>query len=120
FVVLFWSDSGFVRFFSKQPVVTPDDLKAAKLHVATGRPNELAIYRLVRCHPVPLETADILPGLQTGLIDCVAMPPAIALTMQLDNAAPHMLDMNWAALVGGAIITKQCWDSIPPEAQEAV
>src|SRR3989454_4494682 len=95
FVVLFWSDTGFVRFFSKQPVITPDEFKKAKLFVAASRPAELAIYRFVGCHPVPLEVADILPSLQTGLIDCVAMPPTIALAIQLDTVAPHMLDMNW-------------------------
>jgi TRAP-type C4-dicarboxylate transport system substrate-binding protein len=120
FVVLFWSDTGFVRFFSKQSVVTPDEFKKAKLFVAASRPAELAIYRFVGCHPVPLEVADVLPSLQTGLIDCVAMPPTIALAIQLDSIAPHMLDMNWVPLVGAAIMTKKTWDAFPPEAQEAM
>jgi TRAP-type C4-dicarboxylate transport system substrate-binding protein len=119
-VVLFWSDTGFVHFFSKQPVISPEDLKQAKLLVGAGRPNELAIYRFVGCHPVPLEVADILPSLQTGLIDCLAMPPAIALSMQLDSVAPHMLDMNWAPLIGAAIMTKQSWDTFPPETQQSL
>src|SRR5436190_14823675 len=120
FVVLFWSDTGFVRFFSKQPVVSPEDLKKTKLFVAAGRPAELEIYRSVGCHPVPLEVADILPSLQTGLIDCVAMPPTIALAIQLDSVAPNMLDMNWVPLVGAAIITKKNWDGLTPETQEAM
>jgi len=120
FVVLFWSDTGFVRFFSKQPVVRPEDLKKTKLFVAASRPAELDIYRFVGCHPVPLEVADILPSLQTGLIDCVAMPPTIALAIQLDSVAPNMLDMNWVPLVGAAIITKKAWDGLAPETQEAM
>ena len=118
FIVLFWSDTGFVRFFSKQPVVAPDDLRKTKLFVAANRPAELDIYRFVGCNPVPLEVADILPSLQTGLIDCVCMPPSIALAMQLDGIAPHMLDMNWVPLVGAAIITKTTWDTLPPETQD--
>src|SRR6266581_3318038 len=117
FVVLFWSDTGFVRFFSKLPVVGPDDLRKTKLFVAASRPAELDIYRFVGCNPVPLEVADILPSLQTGLIDCVCMPPSIALAIQLDGIAPHMLDMKWVPLVGAAIITKKTWDAIPPETQ---
>jgi len=120
FLVLFWSDAGFVRFFSKEPMISPDDLKKAKLFVATGHPSELAIYRFVGCHPVPLEVADILPSLQTGLIECVPMPPDIALSLQLDSLAPNMLEMNWAPLVGAAIITAKAWDALPPEAQEAM
>jgi len=117
FIVLFWSDTGFVRFFSKRPVVTPDDLRKTKLFVAAGRPAEADIYRFVGCNPVPLEVADILPSLQTGLIDCVCMPPSIALALQLDGITPHMLDMNWVPLVGAAIITKKTWDTIPAETQ---
>jgi TRAP-type C4-dicarboxylate transport system substrate-binding protein len=118
FVVLFWSDTGFVHFFSKQSVATPEDFKKAKLFVAAGHPSELAIYRMVGCNPVPLEVADILPSLQTGLIECVSLPPTIALALQVDSVAPHMLDMNWVPLVGAAIITKKTWDTISPEAQQ--
>jgi len=120
FIVLFWSDTGFVRFFSKQPVVAPDDLRKTKLFVSANRTEELKIYRLVGCNPVPLEVADILPGLQTGLIDCVCMPPTIALAIQLDAAAPNMLEMNWVPLVGAAIMNKKTWDSLSPETQAAV
>lgn len=120
FIVLFWSDTGFVRYFSKQPVVSPDDLRKTKLFVTASRPAEMDIYRFVGCNPVPLEVADILPSLQTGLIDCVAMPPTIALSIQLDGIAPHMLDMNWVPLVGAAIITRKAWDAIPSETQAAL
>jgi TRAP-type C4-dicarboxylate transport system substrate-binding protein len=120
FVVLFWSDTGWVRFFSKEPVVTPDDLKKTKLFVAANRPNEENIYRSAGCNPVPLEVTDILPNLQTGLINAVPMPPSIALALQVDKVAPNMLDLNWVPLVGAAIITKKTWDSIPPESQAAM
>jgi len=120
FIVLFWSDTGFVRFFSKEPVVAPDDLRKTKLFVSANRPAELEIYRYVGCNPVALEVADILPGLQTGLIDAVCMPPSIALAIQLDSAAPNMLDMNWVPLVGALIINKKTWDSLAPETQAAL
>lgn len=120
FVVLFWSDTGFVRFFSKQPMVTPDDLRKTKLFVSANRAEELSIYRAVGCNPVPLEVADMLPGLQTGLIDCLSIPPTIALAIQIDAAAPNMLDMNWVPLVGAAIINKKTWDAMSPETQTAV
>jgi TRAP-type C4-dicarboxylate transport system substrate-binding protein len=120
FIVLFWSDTGFVRFFAKQPVVVPDDLRKTKLFVSANRANELEIYRYVGVNPVPLEVADILPGLQTGLIDALCMPPSIALAIQLDAAAPNMLDMNWVPLVGALIINKKTWDTLPPEAQAAL
>ncbi|HEY8240453.1 MAG TPA: TRAP transporter substrate-binding protein DctP, partial [Kiritimatiellia bacterium] len=120
FVVLCWTDTGWVRIFSKDPVITPDDLKKTKLFVWAGSTADVDIYRSVGCTPVPLETADILPGLRTGLIDAVPLPPTIALAGQVDSVASHMIELNWAPLVGAVVMTKKSWDALPPEAQENV
>jgi len=39
---------------------------------------------------------------------------------QFYGPAPHMLDMNWAPLVGACVITKKTWDKIPSDAQKAM
>ena len=120
FVVLGWCDTGWVRFFSKQPVVRPADLRKTKLFVWAGNAADLDLYRSVGCAPVPLETADILPGLRTGLIDAVPLPPAIALAGQVDAVAPHMVDLNWGPLVGALVVTRKAWEAIPAAARDAV
>jgi TRAP-type C4-dicarboxylate transport system substrate-binding protein len=120
FVVLFWGDTGWVRFFSKQPVIRPDDLKKAKLFVWAGSASDLEIYRSVGINPVGLETVDILPSLQTGLVNAVPLPPSFALASQVDGVAPHMLDLSWAPLVGATVITKRTWDAIRPEGRQAL
>jgi TRAP-type C4-dicarboxylate transport system substrate-binding protein len=120
FVVLFWSDTGFIRYFSKQPMITPDDFRKAKLFISANRPAELSIYSSLGCNAIPLEVSDIMPGLQTGLVDCLCLPPSFALAIQLDSAAPHMLDMNWVPLVGAGIINKKTWDGFSEEKQIAL
>lgn len=120
FVALFWADTGWVRFFSKQPVIHPGDLKKTKMFVWAGSLADVGLYRQVGLNPVPLETVDILPNLQTGLINCVPLPPSIALAGQVDIVAPNMLDMAWAPLVGALVITKKTWDAIPAQAQEVL
>jgi TRAP-type C4-dicarboxylate transport system substrate-binding protein len=113
FIVLFWVDAGWVRYFSKKPIVTPDDLKHMKLFIWAGNADEVGIVQRAGFNPVPLETGDILPGLQTGLVDAVAVPPIFALAGQLDLRAPNMLDLNWAPLVGACIVKKDVWEKIP-------
>ena len=120
FVALFWTDTGWVRFFSKQVVIRPDDLRKTKFFVWAGSLADVDLYRSVGLNPVPLETVDILPNLQTGLINAVPLPPSYALAGQVDGAAPHMLDLAWVPLVGALVITKKIWDSIPPEARDAL
>ncbi len=120
FVALCWSDTGWVRFFSKQPVIHPDDLRKTKMFVWAGSLADVDLYRQVGLNPVPLETVDILPNLQTGLINCVPLPPTYALAGQVDTVAPNMLDLAWAPLVGAVVITKKTWDSIPAQGQEVL
>jgi len=120
FVALFMSDTGWVRFFSKDPVVGPDDLRKTKLFVEAGSPAYVDLYRSVRLNPVPLEAVDILPNLQTGLINAAPLPPSYALAGQVDRAAPNMLDLAWAPLVGALVVSKKTWDAVPAETREAM
>lgn len=117
FVVLFWGDTGWVRYFSKQPMRTPEDLKKNKLFTWAGNPAFTEMLKSGGLQPVPLETADIVPMLDTGLISCVSLPPFVALAMQVSSRAPHMLEINWAPLIGGFVIRKAVWDKIPAEAK---
>ncbi|HWI57654.1 MAG TPA: TRAP transporter substrate-binding protein DctP [Bacillota bacterium] len=120
FIVLFWTDAGWVRIFSKQPVMHPDDLKKTKLFVWSGSARSVDVYKSAGFNVVPLETADILPSLQTGLISAVPTVPFYALASQIDGPAPNMLEINWAPLAGAAVIAKKTWDAIPRATQEAM
>ncbi len=120
FIVLFWVDAGWVRFFSKEPVMRPDDLKKTKLFAWAGNADAVDIYKEAGFNPVALETVDILPSLQTGLITAVPVPPFVALASQIDGPAPHMLELNWAPLVGATVIGKKTWDSIPRAGQDVM
>lgn len=113
FKILFWGNAGWVRFFTRSPVIMPDDLKKLKLWNWAGEPEQFKLMNDLGLKPVSLETNDILPGLKTGLIDAVPLPPFVALAAQVDTAAPHMLQLNYAPLVGAAVISKKVWDSIP-------
>ena len=64
--------------------------------------------------PVPLETSDILPSIQTGMINVVPSTPYFALASQIYNTAPNMLDINWAPIVGALVVTRKAWDDMPP------
>jgi len=117
FVVLFWADAGWVRFFSKNRIVRPDDLRKARLFTWAGDVSSVNLYRLNGFQPVALETSDILPALSTGMIDAVPLPPYIALTTQVFVHAPNMLQLDWAPLVGALVITEKRWNLFSPDVQ---
>jgi len=118
FVVLFWGDAGWVRFFSKTPALRPDDFKALKMFTWAGNAFQVDMMKSLGYTPVPLETANILPGLRTGLISAIPLPPNQALMGQVYTAAPNMLTLKWSVLSGATVIKKDTWDKIPPDAQK--
>ena len=120
FVVLAWGDAGWVRFFSKDAAVKPDDYKRMKFFAWGSEPEQQAIMKSLGYTPVPLETSDVLPAIQTGMINVVPSTPYFALATQIYSTAPHMLEINWAPIVGAFVITKKAWDDMGPEAQKAV
>jgi TRAP-type C4-dicarboxylate transport system substrate-binding protein len=117
FVVLFWGDGGWVRYFSTQPMLHPADLMKHKLWAWNGDPAAMDIMKSMGYSPVPLETADILPGLQTGLITAVPCAAFFALAGQFDTVAKYMLDVKWAAVLGAGVMTRKAWDSMSSSAQ---
>ena len=120
FVVLAWGDSGWVRFFSKEPALRPGDYKKMKFFAWGSEPEQQDIMKSLGYTPVPLETSDILPSIQTGMINVVPSTPYFALASQVYTMAPNMLDMNWAPIVGALVVTKKAWDEMTPEVQAVV
>jgi len=120
FVVLFWGDAGWVRFFSKEAAVRPGDYRRVKVFTWAGDNPQVDIMKALGYQPVVLEISDILPGLQTGMINMVPSTPFYALVGQFYGHAPYMLDMNWVPIVGAVVITRKAWEGMTPAAQKAL
>jgi TRAP-type C4-dicarboxylate transport system substrate-binding protein len=120
FVVLGWGDAGWVRFFSKDAAVRPDDYKGMKFFAWGSEPEQQTIMKSLGYTPVPLETADILPSMQTGMINVLPATPYFALASQIYGTAKHMLEINWAPIVGALVLTSKAWEAMSPAAQQAL
>jgi TRAP-type C4-dicarboxylate transport system substrate-binding protein len=113
FAVLFWADAGWVCFFSKKPATHPNEFRQLKTFVWRGSEQQVDIMRSVGMRPVPLETAEIKTGLMNGMINCVPLPPLIAVAGQIQSETPHMLAIDWCPIVGAAIVKLSVWEKIP-------
>lgn len=120
YVVLAWGDAGWVRFFSKNAAFSPDDFKKMKFFAWGAEAEQQEIMKSLGYTPVPLEPTDILPSIQTGMINVVPSTPYFALASQIYNTAPNMLEINWAPIVGAFVINKKAWDDMSPETQNAL
>ena len=120
YIALFWSDSGWVRFFSKAPILHPDDLRKLKVFAWVGNAAEFDLWKASGFSPVALDASGIPQGLLSGTISAVPTVPIFALAAQLDSQAKYMLEIDWGPLVGAAVVRKKTWDRVPAAAQEAM
>jgi len=120
FVVLNWGDAGWVYFFGKTPIRTPDDLKKMKFFVWAGDNDSVNLWKSAGFSPISLASTDIMPGLQTGLINCFDTTAISALSFQWFPLAPQMTNVKWAPLIGATVVTKKAWAKVPVAAREAV
>lgn len=79
FKVLSWAEGGWISFFTKVPVRTPDELRKLRLWTAAGNPEAEKLSKALGFQVVPLPETAMLTGLQTGLIDAIDVPPLFAL-----------------------------------------
>jgi len=120
FKLLFWGDGGWVRFFTKSPVIGPNDLKPLKLFLWSQNSSYIEAWREAGFHPVPMAATDIHAALLSGLIDAFTTTPMGALSFQWFALAPHMTDIKWAPLVGALVVHLETWRRIPEGVRERV
>jgi TRAP-type C4-dicarboxylate transport system substrate-binding protein len=117
FKVLSWGEVGWVHFFTREPVATPDDLRKQKLFVWSNgdSADSEKLWQNYGFDTVALSSIDIMPALQTKMIDAYQAPPLVALANQWFPFTPYMTDLKWAPLTGATVITNKAWEKIPAQ-----
>ena len=113
FVVLAWADVGWAYWFTRRPVKIPDDLRKLRIFTWAGDPHSPRLWKTAGFQAVSLSAVDVLPGLQTGLIDAVSSSPLTVASFQWFGIIKYMTNLPWAAMTGGLIISRKSWDRIP-------
>ena len=116
FKILAWGSAGWVQLFSKKPITTLADIKAAKLYTSQGNDRMVQWYKASGFNPVALNANDIPAQLKltTGMIDAAPSPPYPALLLQIFRDAKYMLDVRFAPLYGAIVLTNEAWNKIEP------
>ena len=87
------TETGFAYLMSKSPVRSVQDIKKLKAWIPEGDPIAAELIKTFGISPIPLTIPDVLPALQTGIIDAVAVPPVVALALQWHNYIEYVLDL---------------------------
>ena len=114
--LLAWGSAGWVQLFSKKPMTTLAEIKAAKLYTSQGNDRMVQWYKANGFNPVALNANDIPAQLKltTGMIDAAPSPPYPALLLQIFRDAKYMIDVRLAPLYGAVVLTNEAWNKIEP------
>ena len=120
FISFGFAAGGFAVIMSNKPVTSLSDLKGKKVWVPEGDTISYASMKALSLSPVTLPLTDVLTGLQTGLIDIVAMSPIGALVLQWHTKVKFITDLPLLYTMGFMAIDKKAFNKISPADQEIV
>ena len=112
YFMLAWSKSGFVNIFSKENVLTPDDLRRMKIASNPEAAEMNAAFKSMGFQVVESDWSDLGTKLNAGVVVAAYQNPAAIASLQLHTILKNMLSTNIAPVVGGIVINKVTWEKI--------
>jgi TRAP-type C4-dicarboxylate transport system substrate-binding protein len=120
FVNFGFAAGGFAIVMSNTPVRSLDDLKGKRVWVPEGDNISYASMEALSLAPVTLPLTDVLTGLQTGLIDIVAISPIGALVFQWHTKVKYVTEIPLSYTLGFMAIDKRAFSKLGDEDQAVV
>ena len=118
--VLGWAASGWVYMYSGTNMQSMADIKRAKVWRWTDDPVVPLILKELGIRGIPLGVPDVLPSLQTGIINTVYGMPQSTLALQWHTKLKYIMDMPIDMAVAGLVLKKSVFDSLPAAHQQVI
>lgn len=115
-----FAGGGFAILMSNTPISTLDDLKGKKVWVPEGDNISRHSMEAMSLSPVSLPLTDVLTGLQTGLIDIVAMSPIGALVLQWHTKVKYITELPLVYTMGFMAIDERAFNKVSTTDQAIV
>ena len=118
--VLGIAEGGFGYFLTNAPVRVPTDLQQQKVWVPQNDVVSARLAQSIGVTPIPLTLPDVLPSLQTGLIDTVAVSPIGAIALQWHTRVDYLTDIPLMYFCGVMSLSGKSFSKLSAEDQGIV
>ena len=118
--VLGIAEGGFGYFLATEPVRVPEDLRQQKVWVPQNDVVSARLAQSIGVTPIPLTLPDVLPGLQTGLINTVAVSPIGAIALQWHTRVDYVTDIPLMYFCGVMTLTGKSFNKLSAQDQTVV
>lgn len=120
FVTFGLAEGGFAYLMSNNPIRTTEDLRTRKVWIPGNDLITAEVLQRVGINPIPLPIADVLTGLQTGLVDTVPAPPIAAIILQWHTRVRYLTEIPLSYTYGLLAVDRKAFAKIAPEDQQIV
>ena len=114
-----FAGAGFAYMMSNKPLETLSDMKGQKVWIPEGDPIGFAALRALGVAPVIMPVTDVMTGLQTDLLDSVAVPPVGAVVFQWFTRLKYITELPIAYVYASLLIDKKAFSKVS-EADQAI
>ena len=122
YVVLGWFSVGWVYYFTKSEVRTPEELKSLRLCVGSlTAPALTNAYKAAGYTTMDVPLDKLLQSLKTpGGVEGLYTLPMYAYAAQYCKSVPYILDIPLCPIMAGFLISKDVWADIPEKYKPAM
>jgi TRAP-type C4-dicarboxylate transport system substrate-binding protein len=122
YVVLALSRGGWVRYFSRTPIIYPSDLARLRISLDSGNKDIIDLMQSVGARTLAGTTADFLLQINANVADATISSPIYiaALWSQLRGKINYMSSFKVAPFIGAFIFNKESWEKVPAELRPAL
>ena len=118
-VALRWIELGPQNLYSKKPIVTPDQIKNVRIRVSQDTAAK-AFMEALGADVIYLASPDVLPSLQTGLIEGGITPTIAYAQTGLPPEAPHFTLFEYTE-IGNLLVAGKSWlESLPADQADLI
>jgi tripartite ATP-independent transporter DctP family solute receptor len=118
-VVLAFIDSGSRNFFSEAPIRSVEDVQGKKIRVMAS-PVQVKTIEAMGGTGVPVAWGELYNALQTGVVDGAENNHPSVVTMKFYEVSDYYTLDEHARIPDMLLISKQIYDQLAPEQQEAI
>jgi TRAP-type C4-dicarboxylate transport system substrate-binding protein len=121
FKLIAWGEAGEYRYFSREPVTAPSDIRRMRPWLWPSSPIMKEMWKAIGAVPVPLGMGEVYGAVQTKMIDLVESTAIafVALQWHATDLA-YVTDETSGVLIGAWLINKGTFDKLEPQWQASM
>lgn len=120
FVTFGLAEGGLAYLMSNSSITDVRQLKNKKVWVPDTDANSQNTADSFNLNPIPLSIGDVLPSLQTGMIDTIATSPIVAIALQWHTQISHITDLPLTYFYAVLAIDKKAFHKLSKDDQAQV